>query len=190
MNKFLEDLKAKGDKLVEIAQAEDAMEQGKVVLRSLKSKVIFKNAKKELKMFYSDANFTAIKDMIQQDISALNVAVPKAKKLDKMAALKQQYGGGSVKPTSNQSAKVLRLNFYNIYVELKAQELIYAKYPNVFKTSLQLAKYTEILASVNSLKSQIQSFASKHNATAAFNNELNKKNLEIQNYGDIISLIK
>jgi hypothetical protein len=174
MDKFLKDLQAKSKKLVEIASADDALKQGKKLLKGLKRQVLLKSAIKEMAVFYSEENFNAVKNMIQHDLSI--IASPAVKK----DAL-----------TSAAAINLEAFNFFDIYAELKTQEILKNKYPEFILTGeSQSAKFAELMGSLNTLQSKLSAYASKAGQVAQFNSKLATKNREIKDYNDLISLIK
>jgi len=192
MDKFLKELREKSKKLVDVAGLDNAVSEAKKLLKNIKRKTLLKSAIKELKVFYSEENFTAIKSMIEHDnriIATASTPTATAKK-DPMAALQQKYNRAPA-TTANSSVDINSLNFFDLYEEIKAQEVLYTKYPDyIFTDEADLAKYKELLTSINQLQSKVSVYASKHGQTPAFNSALTARNNDIKDYSDIISLIK
>lgn len=187
MDKFLKDLQAISKKLVEIASADDALKQGKKLLKGLKKQVLLKSVIKEMAAFYSEENFNAVKNMIQHDLSI--IASPAVKK-DALTSLQQKYNKG-IATAAAAAINLEAFNFFDIYTELKTQEILKNKYPEFILTGeSQSAKFAELMGSLNTLQSKLSAYASNAGQVAQFNSKLAAKNREIKDYDDLISLIK
>ena len=189
MNKFLKDLQDKSTKLVEVAGSENALEEGKKLLKGLKRKALLKSVKGELSGFYSNANYLAVKNMIQEDTKALTVLpVAQPSKKDAVTSLKEKYGKVQNTPASMVMPD---LRFFDLYLEIKTQEILYQKYPNdVLKDPVQLERYNELVSEINALSALVIAYAKKNNQLPVYNSKLAEKNKALKDYNDIISLIK
>jgi hypothetical protein len=184
MDKFLKDLQEKSKKLVEIADADDAIKQGKKLLKGLKRTTLLKAAIKELGVFYSEENVNAIKNMIQHDLNSTTSVLNK--KENSLTSLQQKYG-----KSTTSTLNLDNLNFFDIYLELKTQEVLQKKYPEyILSSEDQSAKHKELMGSLNTLQSKLSTLANKKGQSAKFNAKLKAKNKEIKDYEDLISLIK
>jgi len=168
MSKFLDSLQAKSKAFGELSHTSDAIAAARQLLTGLTKGLLLKSSRKELKSFYSDKNFIAIKQMVIADRKFLATA-----------------------PTSDPTASVKDLNLFQLYLELKTQEDLKKTYPDKILTNpLQSEKYSELLSNVKSLLVQAKTYATTYNVLPVFNSELNKKKVDVENFRKLFRLIK
>ena len=166
MNNYLESLQDKSKELNEVANSENPIKDGKKLLRSLSEKKLLKNTKKGLTEFYSDENYAVVKAMLSADSKI--VARP-----------------------SNIKSNINSFNFFDIYKEIKFQEVLYrihSKY--IFMYEVEETRYKELSVIVKRLQAQLAAYAKKKGQTALYTKKLNACNKEIKDYADLISLIE
>lgn len=182
MNRYLKRLQQKSKNLVEIANKENALEEGRKILKGLKKETLIKNAKKGLKKFYSKRSYKVLTGMVLADEAIFETGPEK----DTMLLLYKKYS-----KLTDGTNKLDELNFFDLYEEMETQKLLNIKYPDeIFADELQLAKYTSLLESVTNLRGKVSEYARKNNLSASYNMKLGKRNANIKNYSDILLLIK
>jgi hypothetical protein len=165
MNKFLKELQEKSKKLVEIAESENALAEGKKLLKGLNEKKLLKNVNKGMSEFYSSPGFIALKALIKHDNDILD--------------------------TNQPISKYNELHFFDLYLEIKTQELLFNKYAEIiFVYEDEVSRYKEISNSVNMLNNKILTYIKTRGLTAQYNMQMAKIQKDIADYADIISLIK
>jgi hypothetical protein len=157
------------------------------VKESAKAKVLLNNAKKDLKTFYDKKNFKKVLSMIDADVSILTSSEFKAQpENSRILALQAKISGIT---SSSLTESVLKLNFFDLYKEVKTQEVLFKKFPNHLFDTKTLAKYKELLAKVNTLQASVAEITSKKGLSFAYQAELSKRVSEVKNYSDIVSIL-
>ena len=205
MTKKIKDLSAKLDGVIDTKQLmHQAASSIQEKANDIKVGVFLKESKAKIKDFYKDENYSKIIDLILLDdaylTAELNSAAPAVKQVDvsKLSPFQQMQlavqGGGApqgVVPSAATAEKVLQLNFFSLYQEAQTQKELHERFPkHIITKSLEIARYSEFLASINALEAKVNALAAKRGISASINNELAKKKAEVKTYHDIIALVK